>query len=208
MAGIRIAQMWNVPRLFNYSLDHFKRKFKDGTIHPAVVLGVARQNGIPSLIQPAVEALASPAMSLSSWCSQEELLCYVGVFEVSAIARMKEQLYIARLSLLDVPQALHGKDCPNATNCRVAWESYWLMQVGKKIRRLLDDGISHELWFIRSEILRAQVDGMRQSCVAMTVDAVGGNKCWEAHKQIVDGATRYLMVVERVPDWMGPHNSS
>ena len=90
MAGIRLAQMWNVPRLFRYSLDHFKRQFHAGNIHPAVVLAIAQENGIPSLIKPAVEALAEPPMTLLSWCSEDKILCYVQVEEVSAIARMKE----------------------------------------------------------------------------------------------------------------------
>jgi hypothetical protein len=136
IAGIRLAQMWNAPRLFHYSVDHFKRQFGDRKIHPAVVLAVARANGIPSLIKPAVKALADPEVTLYSWGCNSEILCHAAVEEVGAIARMRERLYTARLAILDVPPVSHAVDCANAVGCAQAWERYWHMVVGKKIRKL------------------------------------------------------------------------
>jgi hypothetical protein len=201
--GIRLAQMWNVPRLFNYSLDHFKRQFRSGMIHPAVVLAVARENEIPSLIRPAVEALAEPAATLTSWCSKDEILSYTGVKEVSAIARMKERLCAARLSILDVPPVTHGVNCGNVVGCAAAWEHYWLTEVGRKICRLDDDTISHQLWYIRSEILKVQIPAMSLSCLITVVDTVGANLCWFADRRIIEGAVLHLMVTERIPNWNG-----
>lgn len=199
--GIRLAQMWNVPRLFNYSLDHFKRQFHAGAIHPAVVLAIARENGIPSLIRPAVEALAEPTATLLSWCARDDVLCYTQVKEVSAVARMKERLYTARLSILDVPPVVHGSDCVDTGSCAVVWEHYWHTRIGKKVRKLDDGAVANQLWFIRSDILGANIPGMRQSCLTTTVEKVGENPCWYADRMIIDGAILYLMVTERVPDW-------
>lgn len=194
--------MWNVPRLFHYSLDHFKRQFDARKVHPVIVLAIARENGIPGLIKPAVEALAEPAVSLHSWCCNNDTLRYTTqVDEVSAIARMRERLYAARLSILDVPPAIHGKDCADVGGCGMVWEHYWHTRVGKKIRRLFDGAVSNQLWFIRSDILRTQIPGMRQSCSTMTVEKVGAHSCWYVDRQIIDSAIEYLIVDERVPNW-------
>jgi len=200
--------MWNVPRLFHYSLDHFKRQFEAKNIHPMIVLGVARENGIPSLIKPAVAALAEPTMPLHSWCCQNDILRYTQVNEAGAIAKMKERLYTTRLSLLEVPSVTHGEDCVDVASCGVVWEHYWHTKIGKKIRRLHDGTVSNQLWFIRSDILGAKVPGMGQSCLTVTVDRVGAHPCWYHDRQIVDGAIEYLMVTERVPDWRGTSSDS
>lgn len=203
VAGIRLAQMWNVPCLFRYSLDHFKRQFHAGNIHPAIVLAIARENGIPSLVKPTVEALAEPAMTLSSWCSEVDVLRYLQVEEVSAIARMKERLYLARLAILDIPPVVHASDCNEANKCVIIWTNYWHTKVGKRIRKLEDGAVSNQLCFIRSDIIRAEVPGIRQPCLDKTIDVVGKYSCWYADRQIIDGTIAYLMVTERIPDWCG-----
>lgn len=195
--------MWNVPRLFHYSLDHFKRKFSTQAIHPMIVLAIARENGIPSLIKPAVEALAESKISLHSWCSDDSVLQYTRVKEVSAIARMKERLYVTRLSILGIPPTIHGKGCVDMVNCRASWERYWNMEVAKRVRKLVDGAIFNELWLIRSDILKAQVLGMGKVCLTATVDKVGSHNCWYADREIIEGAVKCLTVDERVPDWRG-----
>ena len=203
ISGLRLAQMWNVPRLFHYSLDHFRRQFIAQKIHPAIVLAVARENGIPSLIRPAVESLAKPTASLHSWCCDVAITQYVQVEEISAIARMKERLYNARLAILDVPPVTHGGNCVDTVGCGIVWGHYWNVRVGGKVRKVYDGTLSHQLWFIRSELLTSQIPGMTKSCRVMTVDKVGMNSCWSSNRQIVDGAVGHLMVVERLPDWSG-----
>lgn len=72
----------------------------------------------------------------------------------------------------------------------------------------MEDGeVSHQLWFIQSEILRVQIPGMRQSCLTMTVDKVGASSCWFSDRQIIDGAIAHLMVTGHVPDWCGRRDS-
>ena len=201
--GIHVAQMWNVPRLFDYSLDHLKRQFTSKKIHAAVVLAIARKNGIPALIKPAVEALANPAVPLHSWCGIGEILRHVDVEEVSAIARMRERLHLVRLALLDVPPVIHDGGCANTGGCARAWKLYWNTKIGKKLRRQ-DGEVTHQLWWIRSQdVVKAQVVGMGIGCLTRTVTTVASNECWFAETRIVDGATNYLMVTERVPDWLG-----
>lgn len=197
--------MWNVPRLFNYSFDHFKRQFGAEKIHPAVVLAIAQENGIPSLIRPAVQALAEPTMSLSSWCSNGDVLRYTRVEEVSAIARMKEQLYLSRISILNVPPVIHGSGCDIVSRgkCELVWAQYWNMVVGKKVWRLLDGKLCYQLWVIWSDLLKAQIPGMGETCHQMTLEKVGDYSCWFSDRHIINGAIAYLMVSERVPEWHG-----
>ena len=196
--------MWNAPCLFCYSLDHFTRQFKAGTIHPAVALAVARANGIPSLIKPAVKALAEPNLPLHSWSCETGVLGYA-VEEIGAIARMREKLYLARLAILDVPPVTHANDCASKPNCAQAWAWYWHANVGKKIRKICDDTIPHQLWYIRStDVLQAKVPGMGLLCLQITAEHVAHNACWFSDDCIINGAVEYLMVPECVPEWSGP----
>ena len=199
--------MWNVPWLFHYSLDHLKRRFETKKIHPLVVLAVARANGIPCLVKPAVRALAGADIPLCSWCSDLEILRYAQVEEVGAIARMKEWLYYAHLAFLAVPSVTHGGDCTDTSSCRVVWEFYWSANVGRRIRVLDDATVSHELWFIWSEILKAQIPGMTESYRTMTVNGVAANSCWFSEDSILSGTIEHLMVAECVPDWRGVNGS-
>lgn len=205
ITGLRLAQMWNAPRLFHHSLDHFRRQCTAGTIHPAIALAVARANGIPSLIKPAVKALADPGFPLHSWSCDSAILRYTTVEEVGAIARMKEKLCAARLTILDVPPVHHAPDCTSEAVCAQAWAWYWTVTVGKKVRRLWDDSIPNQLWFIRSkDVLEAEVPGMGVLCLRITAEHVARHSCWFSDDRIINGAVNYLMVPERVPEWSGP----
>lgn len=196
--------MWNVPRLFRYSLDHLKRWFADRKIHPAVVLAVARKHGIPDLIKPAVLALAEPEASLHSWCCDSDVLRFTAVEEIGAIARMRERLYNAQLALQEVPPVIHGYGCTDTVSCVRAWKSHWHEVVGMKLRKLNDRSVFHQLWWIRSkDILGAQIPGMPQLCLNQTVEKVAGNPGWFSDATIVDGIILYLMVTEHVPNWAG-----
>lgn len=117
-------------------------------------------------------------------------------------------MYFARLSILDVPPVVHANDCHDANRCVIIWAHYWHTKVGKRIRKLEDGTVSHQLWFIRSDILRTEVPGIRQPCLDKTIDAVAGYSCWYADRQIIDGAIAYLMVTERIPDWCGSYGDN
>lgn len=204
--GLRLAQMWNVPRLFSYCVDHLKRKVEAEAIHPAIVLAVARASGLPSLVKPAVKQLAELKCSLYSWCCEREVLQYVTVDEVGAIARMKERLYMARLAFVDVPPATHSADCANTAVCTQAWNHYWHTVVGKKLRKLDDASASYQLLRIRStDVVYGQVPAMGDSCRLLTTEKVASHDCWFADDAIVKGAVECLMVPERTPDW--PYNA-
>ena len=204
IGGLKLAQMWNAPRLFHYCVDHFTRKFNNRKIHPAVVLAVARANGVPSLIKPAVKALADPDATFHSWSCEGEILRYVAVEEMGAIARMRERLQAARLTVLDVPPVTHAADCNDAAGCAQGWERYWYIVVGKKVRKLYDGTATHQLWYIRSvDVLQGEVPSMGKMCLRMTAERVAGNSCWFSDDSIIDGAVEYLMVPERIPDWPG-----
>ena len=168
-----------------------------------IALAIARENGIPSLIRPAIEALAESKVSLYSWCSDNSVLQYTGVKEVSTITRLKEHLYLTRLSLLDLPPAIHSKCCVDVAKCRAGWERYWNVEVARKVRKLVDGSVSNELWLIQSNLLRAEIPGMGRDCLMATVDKVGHHHCWYADSEIVDGAVECLMVDECLPDWRG-----
>jgi len=199
--------MWNVPRLFRYSLDHFRGQVETQKIHPAVALAIGRENGIPSLIGPAIQALAEPAVSLHSWCCNPRILRYVQVEEIGAIVRMKERLYEARLSMVDVPPVTH-RGCADQAGCGSRWERYWHATVGKKVRNLFGGTLVHQLWFIRvTDVLKAEVPGMNPACLSTTIERVEQNPCWLSDKRIIDGAIEHLMVAERLPDWHRVNNN-
>ena len=119
---------------------------------------MARSNGVPSLIRSAVKALAVPDVTLHSWGCKEEILRYVAVEEVAAIARMRERLLTARLAILEVPPVNHAADCTDMGSCVQAWEYHWNTVIRKKIWKLHDGTSYYQLWYIRSmDILQAEV---------------------------------------------------
>ena len=148
ITGIRLVQMWNVPHLFYYSLNYFKYQFDTKAIQPMIALAITQENGIPSLIRPAIEALAELKVLLYSWCSDNSAFQYTGVKEVSAITRPKEHLYLTHLSLLGLPPATHSKCCVDVAKHRAGWEQYWNVEVTKKVWKLVDGLVSNELWLI------------------------------------------------------------
>ena len=118
---------------------------------------------------------------------------------------MKEKLYSARLAILDVPPVSHTNDCTSQPHCAQAWAWHWHATVGKKLRKLYDDTVTHQLWYIRlTDVLQAEVPGMGLLCLRITAELVAHNACWFSDDRIVGGAVDYLMVPERVPEWSGP----
>jgi hypothetical protein len=112
-------------------------------------------------------------------------------------------LYNTHLAILNVPPVTHGGDCVDMVGCGIVWGHYWNIRVGGKIQKVYDRTLSHQLWFIQSELLTSQLHGMTKSCHIMTVDKVGMNSCRSSDRQIVDGAVGDLIVVECLPDWSG-----
>ena len=148
--------------LYGYALDHFKHQFLEGRIHPAVALGVAREYGIPELIEPAVKALAKPGIPLSSWSTDPSILRYTTVKLVGDIGRMKEKLLLARFALCTVPPVTHDLSCPEKTRliCSASWREFWITTVAPKLCKLKDD-IDNQLWWIRTDrVAKARVSGM------------------------------------------------
>lgn len=171
----------------------------DGRIHPAIVLGVAREYGIPTLIKPAVKALAKAEVLLSSWSTDPNILRYTTVKQLGDIARMKEKLLLARFALCKVPPVTHVATCPGKTRtlCSASWRKFWLSTVVPKLCNLNGD-IDNGLWWIRTDcVASARVEGMTDGCVEWTVNDVIGNAAWRAETVIPDGAAEALMVAER-----------
>lgn len=202
--GLSLAQMWNVPRLFHYSLDHLQRQFHDRQIHPAIVLAIARRNCIPSLIRPAVESLGEAGCTLASWTSDEGILRYMTSLEIGIISQMKEELYLARNSLLDTPRVLHSSECIDASGCELIWEYFWNAVIAKKVGRLADGRACHRLLYIRVyDLLGAKIEEMNEDCRNATLKKIGGHSCWFAEVGIMDAAAERLMVLEHIPEWQG-----
>lgn len=167
-------------------------------IHPAVVLGVARQFGIPGLIDPAVRLLARPDVSFSSWSTDPAIVCHTTVVEVGTIGRMKEKILLARFALCGLPPTLHDITCHDKRRigCSVAWHNFWVTTVVPKLLNV-DGEVGNLLWSIRTDcISKAAIPGMGDRCLERTVDEVIGNTGWRAESKIPDGAVNALMVPE------------
>ena len=197
--AIAISRQWSIPRLFGYASDHFKRQFTEKKIHPAVVLGVARQYGLPDLVEEAVTALAKSRVHFSGWACDPDILRYLTVEDVAVIGRMKEKLLMARMALCDPPPVIHEqRTCHQdfRPTCSASWKSYWLSKVVPRLLKL-DDEIDTQLWWIRLDwIEKAQVSGMGSSCLKLTTDDVRDNGGWEAEMKTQEGAVMLLMVPE------------
>jgi hypothetical protein len=204
--AIGISRSWSIQHLFGYAYDHFKRKFWQGQIHPAVVLGVARKQGIPDLIGPAVNALAKPSVTLSSWCTNSEILRYVTLEDVTKISRMKEKLWMARAALCKVPPVIHHlASCPQGhhTTCAGFWRQFWLSDIVPRLLELTDRPDGELVWVVSEFVEKARVEGMTRECFAHTVQKVGANAGWRAEVRIPQGAIELLMVPER--GMLGPY---
>jgi hypothetical protein len=196
--AIGISRQWSIPKLYGYASDHFKRQFLRKKIHPAIILGVARQYGMSDLIEPAVAALAKPTVLFASWACDPDILRHVTVEDVGTIGRMKEKLLMARMALCDVPPVVHASLCRQDRRpaCSASWKSYWFSSVVPKLLKL-DDEAANQLWWIRLDsVERASVAEMGCGCLKFTVDVVLGNPGWEAEMRIPEGVVKLLMVAE------------
>lgn len=181
-------------------MDHIQRQCADGRLHPAIILGLARRHGIPSLIEPAVRLLARPDRPLFTWASEEAITRHTSVPDIGTIGHMKEKLLLARMRLCSPPAALHDAETcrpSGRTACSGAWEGFWSATVATKL--LKQDGHrENELWSIRDALSDAAISGMREKCILLTKDDVIGKSAWNAEKNIPDGAIRQLMVEEHM----------
>ncbi|KAF9790815.1 hypothetical protein BJ322DRAFT_1104464 [Thelephora terrestris] len=199
LRAISISRRWSVQSLYNYAFDHFKRKFESGNIHPAIVLGVAREYGIPALISPAVRALASPDISLSSWSVNLDIILHMSVVDIGAIGRMKERLLDTRTALCTPPPDIHDQGTCSGTNrtlCSASWRSFWALEV---VPQLLGTNGKDASWLqeVRDGVMNVKVLGMMGKCITQTVTGAIGKPAWKAEAKITDGAVKLLMVEER-----------
>lgn len=197
--AISISRQWSIHNLYGYALDHLKRQFLEGKIHPAVVLGVAREYGIPNLIEPAVKALAKTEVHFSSWSTDPNVLRHITVKEIGDIGRMKEKLLLARFALCAVPRVTHDANCPGKTRllCSASWSEFWMSTVVPKLCNL-DGEIDSLLWWIRTDcVAKARVAGMTSKCMEWMVNDVIGSAGWRAETKIPQGAVDALMVSAR-----------
>ena len=199
-SAISISRRWSIPNLYDYALDHFKRQFQDGRIHPAVVLGVAREYGIAELVEPAVKALAKPTISFASWSTDPDILRHTTVEDVGTIGRMKEKLLHARFALCKAPPAVHDDTVchpKDRSECSMSWRDFWDSSVIPRLVEL-DGEIGNQLWWIRSDrISKSRIQRMTRECADRTVREVIGKACWSAETKIPEGAVRALEVLER-----------
>lgn len=196
---ISISRRWSVQHLYDYALDHLQRQFDERRIHPAVALGVAREYGIPSLIEPAVRALADSKVPLASWSTDAEVISYMSVFDLGVIGRMKEKLLMARIALCTPFPAIHDDvTCYTSGRpfCSMAWRDFWVSTIVPKL--LSSDGqIAHKLLWIKDTISNAKICGMADRCREWTVGEVVKKPGWLAEWNIPEGAAKILMVPER-----------
>ena len=194
-----ISRQWSIPKLFGYASDHFRRQFLEKKIHPAVILGVARQYGMIDLIKPAVLALARPTVPLAGWACEKNILRHITVEDIAIIGRMKEKLLIVRMALCGVPPVVHDDySChqDHRPTCSASWTSHWFSNVVPKLLNLNDD-ICNQLWWIRLDCVeKVKVPAMGSVCLQHTANVVLENPGWEAEMRIPEGAAEMLMVEE------------
>lgn len=203
--AISISRQWSIHNLYDYAFDHFKRQFLDGRIHPAVVLGIAREYGIPDLIEPAVKALAKGEIPFASWATDPNIVRYTTVMDIGTIGRMKEKLLTARFALCNAPPVIHDEaTCSpkDRTRCSASWRSFWTSTIVPRLINMNGD-IDNQLWWIRTDyVSKAVVIGMTDKCVEWTTSEVIVKPAWGAESRIPQGAVEALMVSERV--MLGP----
>lgn len=203
-SALHLAQMWDCRRLFYWALDRLQQRFDGAKIHPAIVLAIARRHGIPTLIKPAILRLASAGLPLGSWTSAPEVLQYMESFELAIIAKMKENIYITRVSLIETPKVVHCAQCSRTAACELIWGFFWTNTISDKVRRIDDWKACHRLEYIRVyDLMVAKIPEMTAGCREATVKRVAENPWWSAEHGIINGAADRLMVAERVPQWAG-----
>lgn len=196
MLAISISRAWSIPRLFDYTLDNLTRQSKEGCIHPAVVLGLARRYGIPQLIEPSVKALAKLDIQFSSWSTDQDIICHNTAIELGAIGKMKEKILIMRIGLCSPPKPIHdntvcGQEDHNT--CDTFWRIYWQHSIVPKLLKV-DGQVVDELWAIQAKLNKDMVPGMKEKCAKLTIVATGAKPAWNAEANIQAGATQLLMV--------------
>lgn len=200
LRGILISRQWSVQNLYGYSLDHLNRRFESNRIHPAIVLGVAREYGIPNLIRPAVRALSEPDRSLASWSTDLEIIRHMSVVDIGVISRMKDRLSTIRATLCTPPPEIHDQETCLATGramCSTFWRSFWVSEVVPRILAT-NDKVASRLYAIRDEIVGARVPRMMEKCANKTIAGAIDKPGWKAEWKVIDGAVDLLMVEERV----------
>jgi len=200
LRAMSISRQWSVQNLYGYALDHLNRRFESNRIHPAIVLGVAREYGISSLIRPAVRALSEPDRSLASWSADPEIIRHMSVMDIGVISRMKERLSTIRAALCTPPPEIHDQDTCQAAGramCSVFWRSFWVSEVVPRI--LASNGkVASRLCVVRDGIEGARVLGMMERCANKTIAGAIDKPGWRAEWNIIDGAVDLLVVAERV----------
>lgn len=197
--AISISRQWSIHSLYGYAIDHLRRQFLTGRIHPAVVLGVSRRFGISNMVENAVHRLARLEVPISSWATDPHIIRHVSVTEISTIAKMREKLLLIRFALCAVPPVSHDDACAADVRvaCSAAWRGFWMAEVAPKLCAI-DGETESQLWWIRTEcVAKAKIKGMVGGCTEMTVADVISNLGWQADIKISDGAVRALMVPER-----------
>jgi hypothetical protein len=194
-----ISRQWSVEGLFKYAYDHFRRQFEKGNIHPAVVLGVAREYGIPDLIAPAVKALAKPEIPLASWSTDPDIIRYTTVMDIGTIGRMKEKLIMARFALCTPPRISHDEVICQPTNhptCSTSWKLFWTSRIVPRLLNYTGE-TDNQLWWIKTDrIAKAEVPGMTPACAERTIQEVIAGAAWRVEMRIPEGAVEALMVEE------------
>ena len=198
--SISLSRQWSIQHIYDYAKDHLQRQFSDGRIHPAIILGIAREHGIPDLVRPAIEALADPKLTFSSWSVDQTITAHVTVTDLGAIGRMKEKLLMARVALCTPPPTTHDEVACRPSlrsTCSTSWKSYWMSTI---VPRLLGSEGKAEgaLSQVREGITSTGwIDGMVDECREGTIAGVAGKPGWNAEGNIVEGAVAMLMVPER-----------
>lgn len=177
-------------------------KIRSGTIHPIVVLTIARRFGLPWLIQGAVESLARGNEPLARWCFNDEMLSRIRTVEVGVIAGMKEKLWAYREKMMEVPKAHHCDRCSaneKARNhCESAWDAHWFFKIQKYI--IGRHSPTSDFTRIREIIQEATILGMDGDCRDKTVAAVTESGIWEMEMATIAEAVNLLMVDTAVID--------
>jgi len=197
--AISISRQWSAHSLYGYALDHITRQFEDGRIHPAVMLGVAREYGISSLTKPAVKKLAKPEISFASWSTNPNIIRYMTPLDVGTIGWMKEKLVMARIALCTPPPVIHNSTCQHKdhTACLKSWKNFWALAVVPKLLNM-DGEMDNSLWWIRMDcVAKASIQGMAGECSRYTIEEVIRNPGWRAETRIPEGAAELLAVEER-----------
>ena len=199
LRAISTSRRWSVRYLYDYAFEKLQQSFHRGDIHAAIVLGVAREYGIPALIRPAVRALADPTISVSSWSTDPTIICHMSIVDVGVIARMKERIFVSRGALCAPPPDVHNQQTCVAVNramCSASWRSFWVSDIVPKL--LMADGEPVRLSSVKDQVTHAEVPGMMEGCMAQTVAGAIRTPGWRVEWNITDAAVDLLMVEERV----------